>query len=274
MAVTNNTEHINNNKVLSIQINLSGLSFCVLDKDSNQITHIENVVFDDFKNPESLLEATQNVFDNHAILRDSFTDVIVLHQNNWSTLVPSSIFNKDCVADYLKFNTKILATDLVEVDPLNYLELQCVYIPFTNINNYIFDKFGSFTFMHSSSILVDKLSVLEKNNTSKQVYVNISNYQFDLIIFEAEKLLFFNHFEYQTPEDILYYLLFTFEQLQLNPELIQVKLLGHVNTDDAVYHIIYKYIRHVSLLELDFNYTFKQEITHKHRYYNLISALS
>lgn len=274
MAVTNNTEHINNNKVLSIQINLSGLSFCVLDKDSNQITHIENVVFDDFKNPESLLEATQNVFDNHAILRDSFTDVIVLHQNNWSTLVPSSIFNKDCVADYLKFNTKILATDLVEVDPLNYLELQCVYIPFTNINNYIFDKFGSFTFMHSSSILVDKLSVLEKNNTSKQVYVNISNYQFDLIIFEAEKLLFFNHFEYQTPEDILYYLLFTFEQLQLNPELIQVKLFGHVNTDDAVYHIIYKYIRHVSLLELDFNYTFKQEITHKHRYYNLISALS
>ena len=72
----------------------------------------------------------------------------------------------------------------------------------------------------------------------------------------------------------MYYVLFTFEQLQLNPELIQVKLLGHVNTDDAVYHIIYKYIRHVSLLELDFNYTFKQEITHKHRYYNLISALS
>ena len=274
MAVTNNIEHNINNKVLSIQINLSGLSFCILDKDLNSVIHLEHIKFDETKNPETLLEAVQNTFLNYKPLQQSFTEVFVLHQNNWSTLVPSSIFKTDHIADYLKYNTKILATDLVDVDALNHLELHCVFVPFTNINNFIFEKFGSFTFMHSSSIMIDKLSILEKNNTNKKVYIYVSNNDFDLIVFQSEKLLFFNHFEFNTPEDLLYYVLFSFEQLQLNPELISVKLLGEIKSNDALFTLLYKYVRHVSFLEPEFVFDIKQEIPSQHRYYNLINTLS
>tara|TARA_R110002012_G_scaffold297023_1_gene494776 strand:- start:728 stop:1552 length:825 start_codon:yes stop_codon:yes gene_type:complete len=274
MAVTNNLGTKNNNKALSIQINLSGLSFCVLDKDTTTVSHLDQIDFIETKNPESLLEALKELFENTRILQDQFNEVTVIHQNSWSTLVPNSIFNKEHSADYLKFNTKILATDLLEVDAIDTLESKCVYVPFTNINNYIFERFGSFNFLHATGLLVEKLSLLEKNNTSKNVYIHIAKHQFDLIIFGDGKLLFHNNFDFQTPEDFLYYILFTFEQLQINPELVTTKLLGEVSLDDENYKIAYKYIRHVSLFKPKFNLSFEQENLQKQRYYNVLNAIS
>jgi hypothetical protein len=47
--------------------------------------------------------------------------------------------------------------------------------------------------------------------------VHFSEGHFEIII-QNQKLLFFNSFDYQTPEDFIYYVLFTAEQLSLNPE--------------------------------------------------------
>ena len=55
----------------------------------------------------------------------------------------------------------------------------------------------------------------------------------------------------QTKEDFIYYLLFTAEQLQLNPEEFPVVLMGSVNKNDDLFNITYKYVRHVSLLAKD-----------------------
>jgi hypothetical protein len=59
-----------------------------------------------------------------------------------------------------------------------------------------------------------------------------------------------NTFEYKTPEDLIYYLLFTAEQLNLNPEIFKLEFLGNIAEDDAYFKIAYKYIRNVSLLDV------------------------
>lgn len=273
MAVTNNLLHNKNLKALSIQINLSGLSFCVLNKDDNTITALKTVTFKNSKNPENLLEEVKTLFNTTAELQTTFTEVIVLHQNNWSTLVPLPIFKKEHIADYLKFNTKILPSDLLDYDSLNHLDTCCVYVPFTNINNYIFDKFGSFTFKHTTTVLVENLAILEKNNDIKKVYLNFNLNHFDLVIFNSGKLIFYNNFEVETPEDFLYYVLFTFEQLNINPELVKTSLLGHINTTNAFYKMAYKYIRFVDVLETNYAIAFQTNTTEKQRYFNLIHAL-
>jgi hypothetical protein len=60
----------------------------------------------------------------------------------------------------------------------------------------------------------------------------------------------FNSFEYQTPEDFIYYLLFTAEQLSLNPEIFQLELLGTITRNDPYYAMAYKYIRNVSFFDV------------------------
>jgi hypothetical protein len=88
---------------------------------------------------------------------------------------------------------------------------------------------------------------LSKNNDGPQMFVHCQQDNFQLIAVKNQKLLLFNSFEFKTKEDFIYYLLFTAEQLQLNPESFQLKLFGNITKESEIYQIAYKYVRNVSL---------------------------
>ena len=272
--VTNNTDINTTNKSLSIQINLSGLSFCILNCDTNTIDELESVIFSEKKNPETLLDAVKHEFNNNAKLHQEFKNIIVIHQNLWQTIVPKALFKEDNLTDYLKFNTKILATDFIGFDEITPLEALSVYVPYTNVNNYIFEQFGSFTYKHSSTVLLETLEKEEKNKDKKTVYLNIENDSFDIAVFNEGKLILFNSFDYITPEDFIYYVLFTFEQLQLNPEQVETFFTGKITEQDALYKLAYTYIRHVAIAKTDYKFQFTNTPFQKHYHFNLINAMS
>jgi hypothetical protein len=82
------------------------------------------------------------------------------------------------------------------------------------------------------------------------MFVHMNENHFEIIVVQNQKLLLFNSFEYKTPEDFIYYILFTAEQLQLNPENFNLELLGNIQEDDVYYKIAYQYIRNVTLLDV------------------------
>jgi hypothetical protein len=122
-----------------------------------------------------------------------------------------------------------------------------VYVPFININNFLLDQFESFDYKNSNSVLVKKIIEISKNIEEKQVFVHIQKEHFEIIVVKNQELLLFNSFQYATPEDFIYYLLFTCEQLQLNPETINVQLIGNCMESDELFKMTYKYIRNCSL---------------------------
>ena len=48
----------------------------------------------------------------------------------------------------------------------------------------------------------------------------------------------------------IYYILFTFEQLQLNPEIVPLHLLGICNKEDEFFKIAYKYIKNCDVFDV------------------------
>ena len=71
----------------------------------------------------------------------------------------------------------------------------------------------------------------------------------EIVVVDNNLLKFYNRFDFITKEDFIYYLLFTAEQLKLNPEEFPLVLIGAINERDDLYQIAYKYIRNVSLLQ-------------------------
>ena len=132
-------------------------------------------------------------------------------------------------------------------------------MPYININNFIYDKFGSFTFKHVSTILVEKILLIEKHSDIPKVYVNISKNHFEIIVVNAAKLQLYNSFEYNTKEDFIYYVLFTAEQLKLNPEKLNLIFIGDVDTKNELYTIAYKYIRFVFLGDREDSYKYSTD---------------
>lgn len=234
------------NKKLSIQISLSGLSFCIRNISTNTFENFEHIKFDKKVNPFEALERLMHYFDTREYLQTEFDDILVIHENDLSTLVPKPLFNEDYLADYLKFNSKILKSDYLNFDILNNNESVNVYVPYVNINNFIYDAFGEFTFKHFSTILIDEVLKIENNSSSNKVYAHISTEHFEIVAVENGKLKLYNTFEYNNAEDFIYYILFTLEQLNYDPEKIDVVLIGNISKDDSLYKIAYKYIRNIS----------------------------
>ena len=154
MALTNNKINILSYKKLSIQISLSGLSFCILQEDSNSISYLEYFEFDKKQTPFELLNSLKNVFDSKEELQGEFNSLIVIYENELSTLVPKPLFDEDNLADYLKFNSKILKSDFISFVEIQINDSVNVYVPYVNIFNYIYEKFGAFTYKHYATVPV------------------------------------------------------------------------------------------------------------------------
>jgi hypothetical protein len=246
MVITSNISNKILNQELSIQVSLSGLSFCILQKDTKTISFLKHVIFEKKLNPFEVLDSLKVIFHNEEHLKSNFDSVYVTHVNELSTLVPKPFFNEENLADYLKFNSKILKTDFITFDDIVINDMVNIYVPFVNINNFIYDKYGSFTFKHFSTVLIENILVIEKNSEDIKVYANISSDHFEIIIVQKGKLLIYNTFEYNTKEDFIYYLLFTTEQLQLNPETFQLVFLGDIDNNNQLYTLAYNYVRNIS----------------------------
>ncbi len=259
---TNNIQRAeteNTFKKLSIQIGLNGLSFCVLDTITNKIEAFEKVTFKTQSTSYLMLKELKTLLDPIDNVQKRFSEVVVIHKSGLFSLVPKTLFNADELPNFLKFNAKIMATDHIVYDEIAHSDIINVYVPFTNINNYIFDLFGEFEYKHSGTVMVTTLLNQARASEEPVCYIQVAEKEMEMVVVAHKKLLFYNYFDYKTPEDFLYYLLFGLEQMQIDLEKVQLKLFGAVNEDDDIFNLCHKYIRNVSVfVPINTAYPFEQ----------------
>ena len=242
----NKNIEVTSKRKLSIQFSLDGFSFCTTNTH-NEVLEFSSYTFSKTKNsPELVLEKLQDIFKKEKSLQYDFETVTVIHQNNLNTLVPNEYFKEDALKSYLKYSIKTIATDLITFDELDFMNSKNVYIPYVNINNFLFQNFGEFEYKHYSSVLLEKLFSIASNDIC--CYIHVSKSTFDIVIIKNSNLQFFNIFEYRTKEDFMYYVLFTLEQLELSTEETLVSVLGDIEEDSDLFRLMYTYIRNIDFL--------------------------
>ena len=243
---------------MSIQVSLNGLSFCILNQEKDKISYFKKINFEKQLDPVKVLSNIELAYENEEELNQEVDEVVLLFTNSLFTLVPEELFDEDNAASFLKFNTKILKTDFIAFDKINK-DIVNVYIPYTNITNYFFDKYGEFEFRHSLSVLIESLLQLPKETASK-VYLHTHLHNYELVVIENGKLIFANSFEFETREDFLYYLLFTAEQLNLDPLEFELILLGEISKESEEYKMAWDYVRNISFMGPFHSFSFNEEI--------------
>lgn len=237
-------------KKLAIQVSLNGLSFCVFDTLSGKAVALQNIHFNSFQRSEKIEDLFAAAFREHGELRGSYDEITIIHSNNLSTFVPTALFDEEFLGSYLQYNTKVFETDFFTFDVLPNYEMNNVYIPYVHLNNFFIDQYGSFEYKHANSILVSKLLDLSNNDGERKMFVHLSESHFEIVVVQNRKLQLYNSFDYKTPEDFIYFILFTAEQLQLNPENFRLELLGRIEATDDFYQIAYKYVRNAALFDV------------------------
>lgn len=242
---TNNTVAVNN-KSWSVQVSLTGLSF--LGPGQAKDTLYLNEQFPVATTAEGLTQYLDQFWgrQREILSIEPGQSIRLVHQSPWYTVVPKDLFDPARGLDYLKFNTRLLDNDLVAHDLIEPLDLVVVYLPFTNVNNWFFERFGSFNFEHSTSVLLRHLLGQNTGQNKAQAMVYLHQDHFDLMVWQGKKLLLCNTFSFQTPEDVLYYVLFGFEQFALDPEQVPLYVAGAAQERGDLFDLLYTYVRDVS----------------------------
>ena len=257
---------------LSVQVSLNGLSFLVTNPETKETVFFIQKTLDHSTTPEELLMDIESIMFQNDILNSTFSEVSVIYSTPVYSLVPAPLFDETKASEYLKFNSKILANDYMAHDVLENLDIVVVYVPFMNINNFFFEKYGSFSYYHSTTVMLKTILENEKYSLPK-MYLHFQKNSFDCIVLKNGQLQLCNSYTYKTPEDFIYYTLFCMEQLNLNPENLPVILCGEIEKDDENYKMAYTYIRNIEFSETNTSQIKIDGEDKKHHHFILKNAL-
>lgn len=229
---------------LSVQISLTGLSFLAQFQDQPNWYH--KVSLPPGLHPGDLLFKLQEVFETQPTLQQMPEQVVVVYHHLTFSWVPRALFDPDNLADYLKYNAKLLAQDYLDYDIVEQREMVNVYVPYTNINNFFFDRYGDFTFLHSATVFLAAIAK-EFPSSQTQVIANLEDGDLMLAVTRQNKVLLINTYPVSCPEDFAYYLLFAMEQVQLDPKSVPLYLCGYVTEQDDYFGLAYRYVKDVEV---------------------------
>lgn len=257
------------NYVMSGLLDMHGFAISIYDPEKNKVIGLVEQAFEGLENEEEISTQLDTLLNNIPWLGFPFLHVSVVCRNAVSTLVPTPLFDKNKAALYLEFNHISQKENRIVFDNVKHSDAVNVYSLPKLIIEKVKTSWPNVLLKHSATCLIENLHVLIKNKSdNNSLFLNVAENSFDLVYFKHNKLHFFNHFAFNTKEDFIYFLLTAIEQLKLNPELVDLQLSGKIDKSDAVYEIIYRYIRQVSFLgrndNLSYSYVLDEVKPHAH----------
>lgn len=269
-------EDYTRNYHLTIRVSPDGFSFVVFSLDKNRYLGLETFQIKRIDQQAKLAAA----LDELCILRQwityPFHSVVVIVDNNFNTLIPISLYEEKEKGVYLAFNQEFQDNSRIQSDLLKAAEAYNLYYLPNPLVEKVKDIWANARIVHLQSVLVESLLITRRNQQSDQTaFIHLRHDNFDLIVLKNDKLLFINNFRFNTPEDFIYFVLFSFDQLRLNPETVQVVLSGIIEKGSKNYDILFQYVRNIRFAERNptFEYSYILEDIPVHQHFIIYNAL-
>ena len=264
------------NYILTIQYSLDGLSFVIFDNEEQKFLclkhyHIsQKEINSDTINVTTFLEELQEK-ENWKL--SDFKETILLIDNNYNTFVPMEFVTPESNVGFLKL-LNISNEGKTLTDNISSYEISNIYPVTKDIEN-IND--GRIKIRHTSSILTESLiKEFSERNPEIRAFVNVKNNSYELIVINDSNLIFHNYFNFNTKEDFIYFILFTFEQLKIDNESIPLYFMGFIEEKSPIIELCSRYIRNIRFFSRDNNLNYANELDSipYYYYYTLYSSIS
>lgn len=272
-TLSNSVVQSEHSHFLTIQRSLDGLSIVIFDNKEQKFVRLSHYLYSE-KNIslKTLLDELQEK-ENWKL--SDFGKVTLIIDNNENTLVPSKYFQEENIESYLNL-LNIGKEKNLRHDTLNSCDIENVYSINDDVVNTIAELQTEIEVRHSSSILIENIiREFSERSQETRVFVNVKNNSYELAIINKSKLVFHNYFNFNTKEDFLYFLLFTFEQLKIDNETTPLYFMGFIEEKSAIVELCSRYIRNIRFINRnnDLNYTEELDSIPYYYYHVLYSSV-
>lgn len=257
---------------LSIQVSLNGLSFCILDPLREKYIAFSHKNFDIDLYFNDFLNLVEDFIGENELLNHTYKNVKLIWISNKNTLVPSVLFKKDNLRKYFEFNQKLDDLDELHFNELKYIDAYSVYIVPNLLANIFTKQFPKISFYNQQIPFIEH-TMFKYHSETKKVFVNVNESFIDLSLTENGKLLLYNNFTYKTETDLIYFILYVFNQFDLNTETTELILSGRIDKKSLLFLKLKEFVNHLKFCKLadsfSYSYTFNQ--IPQHSFINLFN---
>ncbi len=257
----------NKNLHLSVEVREDRVLACLLDKDSGQYLSWSSFSRWDKEDKKHPLE---EILKEEILNCKCLTSSIVFTPNS-AMLIPSSFFDKDSVKDYLGHQHLIKPGETPCYDFIKNNDCYSIYAVDSNDYSLLKTKYPQAALRHHSSVFVEYLLVLNKDKSRSEVHVYVFDGYMDMVAIRQGKLLLYNRYQFQTPNDFAYFVLWVYEELKLNPNDSPCFFYGEIIEKSDHFAMAWKYLKNVRIAEKANRFTFSNMLENisGHRYYSL-----
>lgn len=257
-------------KTLVLDVSETGFEFAVFTAEPITITRIGELTFqEELRDLSDLNNYFSQFIGEFGLNNIKFQNIYVNWLSKNFTMVPASFYSPEKSKELLAFNVGEVNNETILTNDVTG-DIKLIYSVPTELKQNIDKIFPNHTFNHNgySNIQSFFSHYQLKNN---DVFLNIHNNQIELMIKKDKKLLLYNVFNTKSNEDILYYLMFSVEQFNLDPVTLRLALAGNRATTDELFKTIKKYIKNSEFVSSDKIIVRKEAFeTIPHHYYFLL----
>ena len=236
-----------NQYILSCEISESSFFFRVMESSDNEVIITEKYEFPTQKELISTTDYLSSIYETHDFLKSlKWKSIEIIIDNQSFTLIPLDLFKKEYTARYLQLAKGVQLTDEEEIHAHTHEDLGIVnvYSSDRELYNWLSDTYPlvEMNFKHKTTQLIDFGVITSKAQTA---FLHFGNQHFTLVIIANGSLKFCNRFAYKTSQDLVYYVLFAMNELEIEPDEIILRLTGNISETSADFELLNQYLPNV-----------------------------
>lgn len=244
------SETTNPRQRMTIRIGRGTLSFATPSEDGDSIIFEPYVV----KSGISMAANLRDAFKKADLLLDTPPRVRVLYDGD-VLMVPVELFQEDTMETMYRHAFPSKEQEIVYYNVLPDLNAVAVFSMNRDLRLVIDDHFKDVTLVAAISPVWRHLHQRSFTGNRHKLYAYFHEKQIDIFSFQQNRFKFCNSFAAGRPHDSLYFLLYVWKQLQLQPEHDELHIVGDIPEQQWLLSELKKYLQKAYVINpvADFN---------------------
>jgi hypothetical protein len=231
---------------ISIQAGLDGYSFSVLDPVRNKYILLKHFMFKDITDVNTLEDKVGEIHNNDEFLSREYKTVHFSYLSPKYTIIPGPLFNRENLRDYFEFNQHLDDLDEIHFNKLSTIDACNLFVIPTRLAGLVKQTLGNVRYFHQVTPFIENGLMQHGSKTGRScVLVNLYGEYADVIVVQGEKLLLSNTFPWKNDQDLVYFILYVYEQLKLGGEDVPLVISGSLRKKSSAYELLKVYIKKV-----------------------------
>jgi len=190
----------------------------------------------------------KEAFLNNEFFALPFRKVLVMSHTPTFTYIPNSVYKGTNEEDFMQF----LFTDHKGITlnhTISIAECKVLFKLTEDIYNFALRSFAKPEFIHYSEPLITFFLKNSKSFKNRRMIVNLKENGLDIFCFSRKTFLLGNYFKCNNIQEALYFILFTWKQLQFNQLDDSLYFWGDISFGDELKEKLKQYLQQVFPLE-------------------------